>query len=184
MIIGRHTKTTLCFVILATVTSFSPASLSRPSLFASSLSVDVRHGHHSHLPPPPKSGRLGSSLDAIAVPATRGGADDSGATIPNEVFNLVKNIVGAGVLSLPAGVAAFGNAPSAVIPATILIAAIGAMSGYCFSLIGRVCEMTGECFLLWVLMERRERREMSERSKRHLLARPCVTQTTTSNLLT
>lgn len=47
------------------------------------------------------------------------------------------------MLSLPAGVAAFGNAPSALIPATVLIAVIGAMSGYCFSLIGRVCEMTG-----------------------------------------
>lgn len=149
MIIRRHPKTTLlCFVVLATVASFSPSSLHRPSMFVSALSVDVRSGQHpsylSHLPPPPKSGRLlGSSLDATTVPSTRGGAGDSGATIPNEVFNLVKNIVGAGVLSLPAGVAAFGNAPSALIPATVLIAVIGAMSGYCFSLIGRVCEMTG-----------------------------------------
>ena len=47
------------------------------------------------------------------------------------------------MLSLPAGVAAFGNAPSALIPASILIAFIGLLSGYCFSLIGRVCAMTG-----------------------------------------
>lgn len=34
----------------------------------------------------------------------RGGDVGEGtATIPNEVFNLVKSIVGAGVLSLPAG---------------------------------------------------------------------------------
>ena len=34
----------------------------------------------------------------------RGGEGGGGtATIPNEVFNLVKSIVGAGVLSLPAG---------------------------------------------------------------------------------
>mmetsp|Transcript_40319 Transcript_40319/g.59256 ORF Transcript_40319/g.59256 Transcript_40319/m.59256 type:complete len:488 (+) Transcript_40319:83-1546(+) len=65
------------------------------------------------------------------------------ATIPNEVFNLVKSIVGAGVLSLPAGIAAFGNAPSALIPATILIAAIGAISAYTFSMIARVCAYTG-----------------------------------------
>ena len=44
---------------------------------------------------------------AAAVPA--GGAQDEEgtATIPNEVFNLVKSIVGAGVLSLPAGMFLF-----------------------------------------------------------------------------
>ncbi len=47
----------------------------------------------------------------------------------NEIFNLVKSIVGAGVLSLSAGIAAFGDAPSAVIPANILIAVIGGISG-------------------------------------------------------
>jgi len=66
-----------------------------------------------------------------------------GASIPNEVFNLVKAIVGVGVLSLPAGVAAFGNAPSAVIPAIALIAIIGVLSGYGFALIGKVCAYTG-----------------------------------------
>eukprot|EP00578_Thalassiosira_sp_NH16_P011077 CAMPEP_0181106324 /NCGR_PEP_ID=MMETSP1071-20121207/16472_1 /TAXON_ID=35127 /ORGANISM="Thalassiosira sp., Strain NH16" /LENGTH=518 /DNA_ID=CAMNT_0023189725 /DNA_START=269 /DNA_END=1825 /DNA_ORIENTATION=- len=65
------------------------------------------------------------------------------ATIPDEIFNLVKSIVGAGVLSLPAGIAAFGNAPSALIPATILTIAIGAISAYTFMLIARVCKMTG-----------------------------------------
>jgi hypothetical protein len=66
-----------------------------------------------------------------------------GASIPNEVFNLVKGIVGVGVLSLPAGVAAFGNAPSAFIPAGILIAVIGVLSGFGFALIGKVCAYTG-----------------------------------------
>ena len=79
---------------------------------------------------------------AAAAPAAAS-ASSSGAPIPSLVFNLVKNIVGAGVLSLPAGVAAFGSAPSALFPAVALIAIIGVMSGYCFSLIGRVCEMTG-----------------------------------------
>eukprot|EP00535_Pseudo-nitzschia_heimii_P009783 CAMPEP_0197190764 /NCGR_PEP_ID=MMETSP1423-20130617/22251_1 /TAXON_ID=476441 /ORGANISM="Pseudo-nitzschia heimii, Strain UNC1101" /LENGTH=542 /DNA_ID=CAMNT_0042643221 /DNA_START=97 /DNA_END=1725 /DNA_ORIENTATION=- len=66
-----------------------------------------------------------------------------GASIPNEVFNLVKGIVGVGVLSLPAGVAAFGSAPSAFIPAGILITVIGIMSGFGFALIGKVCAYTG-----------------------------------------
>ena len=47
------------------------------------------------------------------------------------------------LILINAGVAAFGNAPSAVIPAVILITLIGSMSGYCFSLIGRVCSYTG-----------------------------------------
>jgi hypothetical protein len=70
-------------------------------------------------------------------------SNPDGASIPNEVFNLVKAIVGVGVLSLPAGVAAFGTAPSAFIPAGILIAVIGILSGYGFALIGRVCAYTG-----------------------------------------
>jgi hypothetical protein len=71
------------------------------------------------------------------------GTNQDGASIPNEVFNLVKGIVGVGVLSLPAGVAAFGSAPSAFIPAGILIAVIGILSGFGFALIGRVCAYTG-----------------------------------------
>jgi len=42
-------------------------------------------------------------------------------------------------LSLPAGVAAFGDAKSAIIPAAILITIAGALSGYNFSLMGRIC---------------------------------------------
>jgi len=89
----------------------------------------------------PKS-RLSSDAAAVAE-GPRGGSQGGGtATIPNEVFNLIKSIVGAGVLSLPAGVAAFGNAPSAVVPAVVLIAVMGAISAYTFGLIGRVCQET------------------------------------------
>ena len=45
--------------------------------------------------------RLGNDAAAAAAEVPRGG--DGTATIPNEVFNLIKSIVGAGVLSLPAG---------------------------------------------------------------------------------
>lgn len=65
------------------------------------------------------------------------------ATILQEVFNLVKAIVGAGVLALPAGIASFGNAPSAMVPAVALITVIGILSGYGFALIGRTCALTG-----------------------------------------
>eukprot|EP00578_Thalassiosira_sp_NH16_P016306 CAMPEP_0181127048 /NCGR_PEP_ID=MMETSP1071-20121207/27981_1 /TAXON_ID=35127 /ORGANISM="Thalassiosira sp., Strain NH16" /LENGTH=518 /DNA_ID=CAMNT_0023212743 /DNA_START=172 /DNA_END=1731 /DNA_ORIENTATION=- len=98
-------------------------------------------------------GRVLHMSDAAAAAAEPEEADNASATgssvgtgtasIPNEVFNLVKSIVGAGVLSLPAGMAAFGNAPSAIIPAIVLISTIGAFSAYGFSLIGRVCSYTG-----------------------------------------
>lgn len=45
--------------------------------------------------------------------------------------------------SLLLGIAAFGNAPSAAIPAVSLIAVIGGLSAYGFSLIGRCCSYTG-----------------------------------------
>jgi amino acid permease len=64
------------------------------------------------------------------------------ASIPNEVFNVIKSIVGAGVLGLPAGIASFGNAPTAVVPAMILLVAIGYLSATGFSLIGIVCAKT------------------------------------------
>lgn len=64
------------------------------------------------------------------------------ATVTQLCFNLIKSIVGAGVLSLPAGIAAFASAPSAVVPAVALIAIIGGLSGYGFSLIGRCCAYT------------------------------------------
>lgn len=75
----------------------------------------------------------------VAAPKTT----TEGASIPSHVFNLVKGIVGVGVLSLPAGIAAFGDAPGAVIPATALIALIGILSGFGFFLIGKVCAYTG-----------------------------------------
>ena len=51
------------------------------------------------------SSRLGNdAASAVDLPRGGGKAESGGtATIPNEVFNLVKSIVGAGVLSLPAG---------------------------------------------------------------------------------
>ena len=87
-------------------------------------------------------------LDALRKPVVAVGPppqkiSTDGASIPSHVFNLVKGIVGVGVLSLPAGVAAFGNAPSAVIPATVLISVIGMLSAFGFYLIGKVCAYTG-----------------------------------------
>ncbi|KAL7553015.1 hypothetical protein ACHAWF_016261 [Thalassiosira exigua] len=64
------------------------------------------------------------------------------ATVPTQTFNLSKNIIGAGVLALPSGIAAFANAPSALIPVAFLTVVTGAIFGYYFHLIGRVCQIT------------------------------------------
>jgi len=65
------------------------------------------------------------------------------ATMANEIFNLVKNLVGAGALGLPSGVAAFGNHPAALIPATAVILIMGAIFAYYFAMMGRICRITG-----------------------------------------
>lgn len=92
-------------------------------------------------------GWTSSSLTADVQGVSRGGDNgrpgDGTATMSNEMFNLVKGVLGVGVLSLPAGIAAFGNAQSAAIPAAALIASIGAIAAYNFSLLGRLCAITG-----------------------------------------
>lgn len=88
--------------------------------------------------------RMSAGTNAVGVEGSEGEPLGNGsASLSSMIFSLAKNIVGAGVLSLPAGIAAFGNKPSAMLPATLLIAAVGGLSGYAFSLIGRVCSYTG-----------------------------------------
>lgn len=69
-------------------------------------------------------------------------SEEGGTTIPNEVMNLVKSILGAGVVGIPAGIAAFADNPTALVPATVLIMCIGTLAGYGFCLIGTVCSKT------------------------------------------
>ena len=64
------------------------------------------------------------------------------ASVGNEITSLLKNIVGSGGLSLPAGIAAFGNRWSAVIPSIVVIFIMGIVNAYSFSLLGRVCSVT------------------------------------------
>jgi len=76
------------------------------------------------------------------LPNVNGGAESGKSSLSTAVFNLVKSIVGVGVLSLPAGVAAFGDAKGAITSATVLITLAGILSGYNFSLVGRICSYT------------------------------------------
>jgi hypothetical protein len=84
-------------LLLLVVASFSLTS-------CSALSIPrPQHGKLILYTRPSTNTRLSMSDAAAAVPAGGAQDDEGTATIPNEVFNLVKSIVGAGVLSLPAG---------------------------------------------------------------------------------
>ena len=64
------------------------------------------------------------------------------AGIGDEISNLLKNIVGSGGLSIPGGIAAFANAPSAMWSSIIVIWIMGIANAYSFSLLGRICAIT------------------------------------------
>jgi len=127
----------LLFAAVSSTYSFSTTITSQSSLESSSLLL--RGGALASVNSKNVPRKAQTALKVAAA-----GAEESGgtATIPNEVFNLVKSIAGAGVLSLPYGVAAFGNAPSALVPAIALIAVMGTLSAYTFGLIGRICQQT------------------------------------------
>ncbi len=69
-------------------------------------------------------------------------ATGSGTTMSASTFNLIKACVGSGVLSLPAGVAAFSSSPAGLLPASVLMGGLGGLSAYSFYLIGKLCSMT------------------------------------------
>lgn len=88
----------------------------------------------SLVPPSPRGGAVKWSIRRH-----RGGS----STIPDSVSNLVKSIVGVGILGIPAGISAFGDAPDALVPALVTIGFMGLISAYSFGLIGKVCSRTG-----------------------------------------
>ena len=131
------------YLLLAASLSAASAASNAPFAATAKVALSVPRGGAGRMTKP-----IRSSSSTVATTSTRGGGQEAAvsggtASIPNEIFNLVKGIVGVGVLSLPAGIAAFGDAPSAAIPAVGLVAAIGTISAYGFSLIGRVCSYTG-----------------------------------------
>mmetsp|Transcript_8534 Transcript_8534/g.18610 ORF Transcript_8534/g.18610 Transcript_8534/m.18610 type:complete len:690 (+) Transcript_8534:123-2192(+) len=81
---------------------------------------------------------------AAAVAAGTPIAFQDGSSLLQSTLNLLKNIIGSGMLSLPAGVAAFSNDPRAVVPASAATLLMAALSAYGFVLLGDVCSTTGE----------------------------------------
>lgn len=119
---------------------------------AFSFQMSARHLHHRRAIFPtnfPSATRVAQPLGAKLgngheeSNSTPTATADGIASIPNLTVSLVKSIVGSGVLALPAGVATLGDSPRVILPAILLIIVIGCINAYFFSLIGRVCSITG-----------------------------------------
>jgi len=83
--------------------------------------------------------------------ACEGAKEPAGASAPASAANLAKNIIGAGVLALPAGAAQLigeaqsdGIDPSVAVAALVLLFCVfGALNAFGFYLVGEVCAWTG-----------------------------------------
>mmetsp|Transcript_46653 Transcript_46653/g.141351 ORF Transcript_46653/g.141351 Transcript_46653/m.141351 type:complete len:551 (-) Transcript_46653:129-1781(-) len=73
------------------------------------------------------------------------GEEASAATqsLSQATFNLIKACIGSGVLALPAGVAAMGDVPMALVPASGMLAFLGILSAYSFFMLGRLAKNGG-----------------------------------------
>ena len=67
-------------------------------------------------------------------------------TMSNEIFNLIKNLVGAGAFGIPSGFASIGRGSRSsytLVVAGGIILLMAVIFGYYFIIVGRVCKMTG-----------------------------------------
>jgi amino acid permease len=78
--------------------------------------------------------------DKVIATAAASSSVSGEATIPTSILNLAKSIIGAGVLSLPSGVAFLSDSPVALVPAGLVCATMGVLAAYSFSLIGKSCD--------------------------------------------
>lgn len=69
----------------------------------------------------------------------RANANSRQMEVAKAVFNLVQNMLGSGVLSIPAGIAAIGGERGLLIPSAVVVVALGALSSYTFYSVGQQC---------------------------------------------
>ena len=79
-----------------------------------------------------------NSKTAIVAEAEKLGGE---ASVVSSIFNLAKSVVGIGVLSLPGGVAFLSDCPITLVPACLIGILMGTLAAYCFSSIGRACDV-------------------------------------------
>jgi hypothetical protein len=114
----------------------------------------LRSIHSMREPKPGVSSSLGQSISKSIrkmkqriIPHPASIRDMGGTcTMSNEMFNLVKNLIGSGAFSIPSGFAAIANGSRSdftMVPAAVIILIMAVIFGYYFILVGRVCKMTG-----------------------------------------
>eukprot|EP00746_Dinoflagellata_sp_MGD_P011326 gnl/MRDRNA2_/MRDRNA2_123712_c0_seq1.p1 gnl/MRDRNA2_/MRDRNA2_123712_c0~~gnl/MRDRNA2_/MRDRNA2_123712_c0_seq1.p1 ORF type:complete len:494 (+),score=37.35 gnl/MRDRNA2_/MRDRNA2_123712_c0_seq1:104-1585(+) len=59
--------------------------------------------------------------------------------VPLAVVNLIKNIIGSAVLSIPGGIAGIGGEPSLLLPSAVTLVTMASLSSYTFISVGRTC---------------------------------------------
>lgn len=64
-----------------------------------------------------------------------------GSDTASSIFNLAKSILGAGILSLPAGIASFSDEKSALGFGSVLLLYMAIVSAYTFNSIGKACSI-------------------------------------------
>eukprot|EP00435_Cladocopium_sp_Y103_P066789 s51_g29.t1 len=77
---------------------------------------------------------------SVALASAAGSAGENSVSAAS--MNLAKNLVGSGILSLPAGIAAFSSSTAALTPSLLLLLGSAVLSAYTFYLIGQVCQET------------------------------------------
>ena len=60
-----------------------------------------------------------------------------GSSVSASVFNLAKNIMGAGAISLPAAIGAIGDTKGAILPAVAVLLTMASLSAFTFCVIGK-----------------------------------------------
>lgn len=92
----------------------------------------------------PKDGERATLDDTDGCPALiRVDSNSPDSTVKASIVNVFKGIVGSGVFSLSAGVGGFSDSYFSLVPGLLILFGLGAVSAYCFWLIGRLCLVTG-----------------------------------------
>lgn len=148
--------TTLYLTIVALLSCQSNVHGFRPPMPTSTLLLNQIHiqnkvtqittksnyiTHTFTTPSPLFSSIDANSNDANSIDANS--IDSKKSSMTSSTFNVIKACVGAGVLSLPAGVSAFSSNPTALYPSITLMLFLGILSGYSFNTIGKICKMSG-----------------------------------------
>lgn len=150
----RHTSSAclLSIALLAALLYFPRCILSKSISVRSTTACGPTRSDHRSLPPSRQqlssataiaSATAGRSESTVQLTADAGTVTVGSSSISSSIFNLAKCILGAGILSLPSGVARFSYDTSGLVPSSVLLAIMGMMSAYSFQSIGRTCAIHG-----------------------------------------